>query len=60
MIVKLSKYIFQQVEDLEAGFIKEEILPALGNELHFYDGNIGNCFCNSIRICGGQGTDELW
>ena len=31
--VKLSKDILQQVEELEEGIIKEEILPALGNDI---------------------------
>lgn len=30
--VKLSKDVLQQVEELEEGFIKEEILSVLGNE----------------------------
>ena len=30
--VKLSKDVLQQVEELEEGIIKEEILPALGND----------------------------
>ena len=31
--VKLSKEVLQQVEELEEGIIKEEILPALGNDI---------------------------
>ena len=31
--VKLSKDVLQQVEELEEGIIKEEILPALGNDI---------------------------
>ena len=33
MGVKLSKDVLQQVEELEEGIIKEEILPALGNDI---------------------------
>ena len=31
--VKLNKEVLQQVEELEEGIIKEEILPALGNDI---------------------------
>lgn len=31
--MKLSKDVLQQVEELEEGIIKEEILPALGNDI---------------------------
>ncbi len=31
--VKLSKDVLQQVEEPEEGIIKEEILPALGNDI---------------------------
>jgi hypothetical protein len=31
--VKMSKDVLQQVEELEEGIIKEEILPALGNDI---------------------------
>lgn len=31
--VKLNKDVLQQVEELEEGIIKEEILPALGNDI---------------------------
>ena len=31
--VKLSKDVLQQVEELEEGIIKEEILPSLGNDI---------------------------
>ena len=31
--VKLSKDVLQQVEELEESIIKEEILPALGNDI---------------------------
>ena len=31
--VKLSKDVLQQVEELEEGIIKEEILPALCNDI---------------------------
>ena len=33
MGVKLSKDVLQQVEELEEGIIKEEILPALGYDI---------------------------
>ena len=57
--VKLSKDVLQQVEELEEGIIKEEILPALGNDIapHIENTTKGMRVTFSDGTCAGLGFD---